>query len=79
MNYGCILPALHLPLQFSIAAADLNLVEYKLDLLRIVCCHEHYVQLNLPLLPKAMMSIVGDNINSIVYSGYSTDTLKVVR
>lgn len=28
---------------------DLNLPEFRLDLLRIVCSHEHYVTLNLPL------------------------------
>lgn len=28
---------------------DLNLPEYRLDFLRIVCSHEHYVILNLPL------------------------------
>ena len=28
---------------------DLNLPEFRLDLLRIVCSHEHYVILNLPL------------------------------
>ncbi|XP_065185199.1 dedicator of cytokinesis protein 7-like [Sycon ciliatum] len=62
--------------QISIAAADLNLIEYKLDLLRIVCSHEHYVPLNLPLLPSAMMVVVGDNINSIAYSAYVGETLK---
>ena len=28
---------------------DLNLPEFRLDFLRIVCSHEHYVVLNLPL------------------------------
>ena len=36
-------------LQFALSVKDLNLPEFKLDLLRIVCSHEHYVVLNLPL------------------------------
>ena len=28
---------------------DLNLTEFRLDFYRIVCSHEHYVTLNLPL------------------------------
>ena len=35
--------------QFALAPADLNLTEFKLDFYRIVCSHEHYVILNLPL------------------------------
>ena len=36
-------------LQFTLSVKDLNLPEYRLDFLRIVCSHEHYVILNLPL------------------------------
>ena len=35
--------------QFALAPADFNLTEFKLDFYRIVCSHEHYVILNLPL------------------------------
>ena len=35
--------------QFALAPADFNLTEFKLDFYRIVCSHEHYVTLNLPL------------------------------
>lgn len=35
--------------KFALAPADLNLTEFKLDFYRIVCSHEHYVILNLPL------------------------------
>ena len=35
--------------QFALSVKDLNLAEFRLDLLRIVCSHEHYVILNLPL------------------------------
>ena len=28
------------------------MTEFKLDLFRIVCSHEHYIPLNLPLLPS---------------------------
>ena len=35
--------------QFTLSVKDLNLPEYRLDFLRIVCSHEHYVILNLPL------------------------------
>lgn len=38
-----------LSLQFTLSVKDLNLPEYRLDFLRIVCSHEHYVILNLPL------------------------------
>lgn len=36
-------------MQFALSVKDLNLTEFRLDLLRIVCSHEHYVILNLPL------------------------------
>ena len=35
--------------QFALSVKDLNLPEFRLDFLRIVCSHEHYVVLNLPL------------------------------
>ncbi|XP_062509807.1 dedicator of cytokinesis protein 7-like isoform X2 [Corticium candelabrum] len=35
--------------QISAAVADFNLREFKLELFRIVCNHEHFVTLNLPL------------------------------
>eukprot|EP00118_Oscarella_pearsei_P025448 m.308201 g.308201 ORF g.308201 m.308201 type:complete len:2149 (+) comp43549_c0_seq1:30-6476(+) len=35
--------------QIASAVADLNLTEFRLELYRIVCSHEHYVPLNLPL------------------------------
>lgn len=38
--------------QLALAPADYNLTEFKLDLFRIVCSHEHYIALNLPLLPS---------------------------
>ena len=37
------------PPQLALAPADLNLTEFKLDFYRIICSHEHYVILNLPL------------------------------
>ena len=36
--------------QLALAPADYNLTEFKLNLLQIVCSHEHYIALNLPLL-----------------------------
>ena len=39
-------------MQFALAPADLNLTEFKLDFYRIVCSHEHYVILNLPMGPQ---------------------------
>lgn len=36
-------------MQFTLSPKDLNLPEFRLDFLRIVCSHEHYVTLNLPL------------------------------
>ena len=38
-------------MQFALSTNDYNLTEFKLDLFRIVCSHEHYITLNLPLLP----------------------------
>jgi hypothetical protein len=35
--------------QISAAVADLNLSEFKLELYRIICNHEHFVALNLPV------------------------------
>ena len=40
---------LSLFVQFALSVKDLNLPEFRLDLLRIVCSHEHYIILNLPL------------------------------
>ena len=37
------------PAQFQLSIKDLNLTEFRLDFLRIVCSHEHLVTLNLPL------------------------------
>jgi len=37
----------------ALAPADYNLTEFKLDLFRIICNHEHYIALNLPLLLQA--------------------------
>lgn len=36
-------------LQFTLSVKDLNLTEFRLDFYRIICSHEHYVTLNLPL------------------------------
>ena len=38
--------------QLALAPADYNLTEFRLELFRIVCSHEHYIALNLPLLPS---------------------------
>ena len=38
--------------QFALAPADFNLTEFKLDFYRIICSHEHYVILNLPMGPQ---------------------------
>lgn len=35
--------------QFALSPKDFNLTEFRLDFYRIVCSHEHYVTLNLPL------------------------------
>jgi hypothetical protein len=37
--------------KISLSRADFNLTEYKIQFLRVICNHEHYVQLNLPLKP----------------------------
>lgn len=36
-------------LKFTLSVKDLNLTEFRLEFFRIVCSHEHYVTLNLPL------------------------------
>lgn len=36
-------------LQFTLSVKDLNLTEFRVDLFRIICSHEHYIILNLPL------------------------------
>ncbi len=46
---GVLLYLHHLSLQFTLSPKDLNLPEFRLDFYRIVCSHEHYVTLNLPL------------------------------
>ena len=38
--------------QLAQSSANYKLTEFKLDLFRIVCSHEHYIALNLPLLPS---------------------------
>ena len=43
-----------LALQISLSQVDYNLTEYKIQFLRVICNHEHYVQLNLPLKPSLM-------------------------
>ena len=43
-------------LQLALAPADYNLTEFRLELFRIVCSHEHYIALNLPLLPSLDLS-----------------------
>lgn len=35
--------------KFTLSVKDLNLTEFRLDFYRIICNHEHYVTLNLPL------------------------------
>ncbi|KAL5487361.1 hypothetical protein EMCRGX_G019952 [Ephydatia muelleri] len=37
--------------KFSLATKDFNLTEFRLDFYRIICSHEHYISLNLPLGP----------------------------
>ena len=38
--------------QLALAPGDYNLTEFRLNLFRIVCSHEHYITLNLPLSPS---------------------------
>ena len=37
--------------QLAPSSAKYNLTEFRLNLFRIICSHEHYIALNLPLLP----------------------------
>ena len=39
-------------LQLALAPADYNLTELRLNLFQILCSHEHYIALNLPLSPS---------------------------
>jgi len=48
---GIVIPFNVISSQLALAPADYNLTELKLDLFRIVCSHEHYIALNLPLFP----------------------------
>ena len=43
---------------------DYNLTELKIQFLRIVCNHEHYVQLNLPFKPSLLPILQDDSPNS---------------
>jgi len=35
------------------------LYEFKFDFLRIICSHEHYIQLNLPMMRKQVKNFKG--------------------
>ena len=60
------------------AAADIHLVALKLELIRILCSHEHYIALNLPLTPKAMMVVISDG-NPMLQSVMNGSALRSVQ
>ena len=45
------------------AAADVTLAQLKLDLVRVLCSHEHYIQLNLLLSPRTWIQILSGDDN----------------
>ena len=52
-------------MQLSLSQIDYNLTELKIQFLRIVCNHEHYVQLNLPLRPSLIPVVPEENTSPV--------------
>ena len=60
-------------MQLSLSQVDYNLTELKIQFLRIVCNHEHYVQLNLPLRPSLIPVMLEESTSPVGSLGSGLD------
>ena len=62
-------------LQLSLSTIDYNLTELKIQFLRIVCNHEHYIPLNLPLRPSLAPAVPDETPSPVGSLGSGLDEL----